>query len=573
MTSMCGRPRPAGFFVLTVLLLLAGQAFGTVRLEIDRNPITLGETLDLSFSADEDADDPDFAPLDADFEVQGTRSSHGMNWINGKTTSTHQWIVTVNPKRAGSLTIPAIRFGSTSSNPLPLTVKDVPEASRAQAESDVFWEVEAAPRNPYVQAQVIYTRRLVRKVNVMGDGLTDPQPADALVQRLGEGREYQQMRGGERYTVTEYRYAIFPQKSGPLHIEPVVLNAQIAAAGNSRFNPFVAQQGRRMKIASDPLDLEVRPIPAAFTGRRWLPAEALKLDEKWSKEPPRTPVGEPVTRTVTVRASAATVGVLPELALDLGPGELKAYGDQPVLKEEAGVAGVSSLRQEKLALIADRPGTYTVPGLELIWWNTQTDRQEVARIEPRQLTVAAADGTAPPAAPPVQAPAVSVPAPVDVPVPMPSGGGGYWPWLALGLAVGWFATGLAWLMSRRRAQRREDEPRRGAPSLDVATAFRELTKACRGDDPVAARDALLIWGRARWPKQPPAGLKELAARVDGRLAEKIRELERLVYGPDSGLRWYGEELWRALQQQSAAPDNGAKRGAALEPLNRIGAAE
>jgi hypothetical protein len=573
MRSICGWPGTAGSCLLLALLLYAGLALGAVRLELDRNPISMGESLELSFSADDNADDPDFAPLEADFEVLGSRSSHNMSWINGKASTVHQWIVTVSPKHAGTITIPPIRFGGLTSNPLQLTVHDIPEASRTQLDSGVFWEVEAVPRDPYVQAQVIYTRRLVRRVNVMGDGLTDPQPADALVQRLGDGREYQQMRGGERYTVTEYRYAIFPQKSGPLRIDPVVLNAQLAPAGTTRFNPFMTRPGQRIRIASEALELEVRPIPAGFTGQRWLPAESVRLEEQWSKEPLCTSVGEPVTRTLTVRGAAATVGVLPELAADLATGELKAYGDQPVLKEEAGAGGVSSLRQEKLALIADRPGTYTLPGLDLVWWNTRTDRQEIARIEPRQLTVLAADGSAAAETPSPQTPAVTAPPPTPAPAAAETGGDRQWRWLALGLAAGWLATVIAWLVSRRRSPARAGGQGGGTPSLDVATAFKELTKACRGDDPVAARDALLIWGRARWPKQPPAGLKDLAARVEGRLAEKIRELERLVYGPDRGYRWYGEELWRALQQQSAPPESGMRRGAALEPLNRIGEAE
>ncbi|NJD04908.1 MAG: protein BatD [Methylococcaceae bacterium] len=563
-------PGGAGSFVMLILLLQVGSALGAVRLELDRNPVSMGETLDLSFTADDDqADDPDFSPLEADFEVLGNRSSHNLSWVNGKSASTHQWIVTVSPKHAGSIAIPAIRFGGESSNPLSLTVKDVPDSNRAQIDSEVFWEVEATPRNPYVQAQVIYTRRLVRKVNLMGDGLTDPQPADALVQRLGDGREYQQMRGGERYTVTEYRYAIFPQKSGTLHLEPVVLNAQISPPGGSRFSPFMAQSGRRIKIASEALDLEVRPIPADFTGSRWLPAESVRLDEKWSKDPPRTVVGEPLTRTVTIAAAAATVGELPELAAELSQGELKSYGDQPVLKEEAGIGGVASLRQEKLALIADRPGTYTVPGLELVWWNTKTDRQETVRIEPRRVTVAAADGSSASAAPPeaAKAPAIQAPAPAG---PQEQA---HWRWLALVLGGGWLATAVAWLACRRRRPAPEPPTRAVRPNPDVAAAYKELTKACRGDDPVAARDALLIWGRARWPRQPPVGLKDLAARVDGRLGEKIRELERLVYGPDRGYRWYGEELWRALQQQATPPQAGARLPAALEPLNRIGEAE
>jgi len=571
-TPLRVRPVPS-LRLLRALLLLPALSFAGVRLELERNPIRADESVELSFTADGEADgDPDFGPLEADFEVLGTSASSEYSWVNGRSAALRLWVVTVLPKHGGNLTVPPIRFGSVSSNSLTLAVGEVPQAATGAQQAEVFWEVEAVPRNPFVQSQVIYTRRLLRRVDVVGDGLSDPQVADALVQRLGEGRQYAEVRGGETYTVNEYKYAIFPQKSGPLHIEPAALNAQLMTGGGGRLAPLVRRPGKRLRVASDSLDLEVRPIPASFTGSHWLPAEALELAEQWPQEPPRSRVGEPISRTVTLRAAGATVGVLPELGQGAVPAGLKSYADQPLLKEEAGADGITSLRQEKQALLADRAGNYTLPGLEVIWWNTRSERQEVTHLAPRLLTVAAAAGAV---VAPEPEPAASVPAP-PTPPPLPLAPGAAadgWRWLALALGGGWAVTAAAWSRSRRKRPLPAAAGARSAAAMtpDSATALRELTKACRGDDPVAARDALLIWGQACWPQRRPANLQDLAKLTGGRLGEKIRELERLVYGPDHGHRWYGEELWRALQQQPAATEGPARsRRRELEPLNRIG---
>ena len=60
----------------------------------------------------------------------------------------------------------------------------------------------------------------------------------------------------------------------------------------------------------------------------------------------------------------------------------------------------------------------------------------------------------------------------------------------------------------------------------------------------AAARALLDWGTATWPEQPPRSLAALATRVD-QGAEAIQELETSLYSAASR-DWSGQPLWQAF---------------------------
>jgi hypothetical protein len=58
-----------------------------VNVTSDRDPVSLEESFNLVFSADEDPDgEPDFSPLNEDFDVLRQSRSTQINMINGRLT-------------------------------------------------------------------------------------------------------------------------------------------------------------------------------------------------------------------------------------------------------------------------------------------------------------------------------------------------------------------------------------------------------------------------------------------------------------------------------------------------------
>ncbi|BBL73854.1 BatD family protein [Methylomagnum ishizawai] len=550
-----------------LLALYAGLGLAArIEVSLDRNPVPLGESFTLIFSADASPDDdPDFSALEQDFEVLGQSQSNQYSLNNGHASHRIEWQVSVMAKHAGNLTIPPIAFGKDRSEPFSVTVAPGPAKRRNSGDGEVFMEVEAEPKNPYVQAQVIYSVRVLSRIAFGDARLSTPEAADTLVERLGDGQSPSSIvtRNGVQYKMTEIRYALFPQKSGPLRIEPMRLEMQVAGGSRSMFNAFLNPQTRTQRIASEALTLEVRPVPAEFKGRHWLPAGHLELEDSWAKNPPKTMAGDPLTRTLTLKAQGATVGLLPEISATATalPDAIKQYPDQPIQNEEKSISGLIGIRQEKTAMMASKPGTYTIPALEIPWWNTLENRMETARIPERTLTVQAAATRQIPETPAptgeaskpsrtTEPPNAALPATV-------SQTSGPWFWLVFLFGFGWISTGLAWWLSKR-SNRKPSIPVNSDGGIPTHKLVLAIEHACKTNDAVAARKALSDWVNNHRPRSEPQ-------HYGSRLAKEIKLLDQCLYGRGQSA-WEGQGLWQSFRDHIESMARDVPRKPTLEPL-------
>jgi hypothetical protein len=575
-------------------LLLAATAQAALTLSVDRNPVGMDESFTLTLSSDESLDgDPDFSWIDREFEVVSRQQSSNIQMINGDVSRSLTWTMSVLPKQAGTIAIPPVKVGARASNPLTLQVNlrapgdtAVPGATGGDG---LLLQVEAEEGELYVQQQMLYTIRLFVAHNAgmsvgNGSSLSEPELAtgDAVIKRLGEDSNYQTVRNGERYSVIERRYAIYPQQSGPLKIKPVLFTGQMVEATNRPRSIFDSLQQRTQikRVASSEVEREVKAIPLEFQGSSWLPAKSVQLVEQWPAQQKEMVVGEPVTRTVALMVDGLTSAQLPALGQDY-PAELKSYPDQPQLQETPSAQGFSAVRQEKIALLASAPGQLTLPPMEIAWWNTATGKQEIARLAARPITVVAAAGSRAPA------PAASAAAPSAVPMAPPQKPAAAkvvpgelataktderrwqqderWLIVALVFAVTWLITLLLWWRSSRATAATPVARAQAAETLQALQ--KRLKQACNAHQPQLAKDTLLQWGQGRWPERSPASLGELAALLGGELGAAIQELSRSLYSEAAG-EWCGDRLWQAFSSKSPAGSGSEPAESDLVPLFR-----
>ena len=569
-----------GFVAILFSLFMAMQVqAASIDASVDRSIVHEGESLQLDLVANGSVDDdPEFAPLENDFDILSRNKSSSMQIINGQVSSKTQWSLTLMPKRRGQLLIPPIHFGSDQSNPVTIIVKAGQATQSGQAAEDIFMEVTATPEKGYVQAEIIYTVRIFLALNINNASLSEPSvsDADAVVEKLGEDRRYQTTRQGRRYQVVERQYAIFPQRSGKLRIEPVIFNAQVVNNSRYFFDPF-AQQGQTRRLRSRAVEIEIKPIPQQFRTGQWLPARNLTLTEQWPSEPPKFKVGEAVTRTLTLSAEGLTAAQLPEIKAE-NPDGFKTYPDQAKLDDQKDQTGITGQRTEKIAMIATRAGEYVLPEVNIHWWNTRTQRAEVATVPARKIRVLAGDITTQPPAtttPVIQQPAGSEHVATLDKGNTPTnnktalGNAGFWPWLSLALAMGWLITLLILWRQHRQAKPLASHPepqKEASNAVSLKTVEKTVQLACQRNLASAAKDALLQWGRLRYPEHNLNSIGELGRFMGGNVETQITTLSQSLYS-QSNQHWQGQALWQALQehqQQNSTKPSGKKTE--LSPL-------
>ncbi|MGH8476905.1 MAG: BatD family protein [Methylococcales bacterium] len=563
-----------GLFFFMLVFVLCEVARAEITVLADRDSVRINESFTLTFTAHASPDsDPDFSGLEQDFEILNQSQSSNTTIINSDVITSHTWTLTLMAKKTGRLGMAPIPFGQDQSPALTIEVLDA-ASSVPSDDSEIMLEVSANPVEPYVQAQVIYTIQFLRRVEVTQAGLNEPVLDQAIIQKLGDDRDFTLLRNGFQYVVTERKYAIFPQTSGQLVIAPLELQANVLTSRGFGF--FDQARTRTQRLKSRSLTLEVKPIPAEFKGKYWLPADQISLEEQWSTNPPAIRVGEPLTRTLKLTAIGTTLSLLPDfgkLRFQEQEGDaFKQYPDQPLSEEKKSFSGMIASREQKLALIPSTAGTFHTRGIEIVWWNTQSDRLEIAELPGTVLEAlpAASNATANPAEPLPKADAGKALSPQAPNLAYseaenPESGGSKWFQVSVFLALGWAGT-LLILAWRRFSRNYENKAEESLEEPSERRVIKNLKTACQSTAPHRAKDALLAWGALRWPASAP-NLAALARLCDAPLDQAIRDLSAMLYRRESGV-WNGAAFWEAFSKcvERKPKQKTKNRGVDLEPL-------
>lgn len=364
----------------------------------------------------------------------------------------------------------------------------------AHAASGLSIEGELAPASVYVGQEARLDLRLLRAPGAPRGALVPPELGDAAtLTPVGPARVTSSLRGNRVYEAVERDFVLVPRRAGSL------------AVPRAGFEPAPGERG---EVRGPQLELEVHPIPPG-AATPWLPARRVTLEERWSRDPRALAAGEPVTRTVVIRADGLAAARLPRLALPGGP-LLRVRADRPELATAPGPDGLQGESIQRFVLIPTGEGRVTLPPLRVEWWDVAADAPRSAEIAARTLTLHAAPVAA---APPETPPLLSERARLR--------------WIVSLLLV-LSAALLVWHLRRQ----------------SVRDALNRLREACRDHDPRAARDALVEWWSGVRPHEPAPFLTAMGAGWDERARQQLAALDAALYASRA---WDGEAFWQGVR--------------------------
>ncbi|MBK6738673.1 MAG: protein BatD [Haliea sp.] len=533
--------------VLLLLALSANIALGAVTATVDRNRVTLGDTLRLTITAtdDEDISDSELRALQGDFDILQRSSSSNTSIINGRVSQSQQVTVELAPRREGNLQIPAMRFGQ-SATPGITVVVGPPSDSPSDGQSVVF-EAEVDRSEVYVQGQVILTLRVQQAVSLNERSISPLKLDNAFVKPL-EQHSFQRVIDGRPWLVDEVRYAIFPEQSGTLEIPAQVFSGRLDTGRRSFFD--LGGGGRMVRRNTQAITINVLPIPATYPTADWLPAQNLTLAETWSTPPEQLRVGESATRTVRIVGTGLQGAQLPPILFTPIDG-LKYYPDQPAISEQEVDSGLEGIREDSAAVVPTRAGTYTIPEIRIPWWDTRTGELQYAVLPERTITATGSDpahaGTPEPLGAPENAQSLPGPASaIDLTAttalpgsPALEGELRMWQAVGAGSTLGWLLT-LLYLWRRRGPK--TTVASEAAHTVAEKGAFKALLMACGDGNAAGARAAVITWAATIVPGAAPVSLEQVAQRLgDEDFRRQLEELNAALYRPGNSI-WSGTTL-------------------------------
>lgn len=584
---MVNRLQPSSPFSLALLLPLllmllqpaTAHAQDTLDAQVDRKTMHEDQTLTLTVTGkmpvsinldmmfnlnDLELPSPDIEPLKKDFKILGNHQKYSVRSVNGDTTAIITWTYELAPQTTGTLTIPPLTFKNSTSEPVNVEVESGHAPKATGTVSPAFVEVSADKSDAYVQEQVIVTVKLFYRGNLIRGDLSEPDPGDAIMETMGEQKEYARVRDNTSYRVVERRYALYPQSPGTLELSGIQFKGQARDASN---------QLKFLRDQADTLRIPIKDIPDSFTGDTWLPAASLELSQSWSDKAKTLKTGQSIERTIKLNALGLLASALPPMKIQYPENKLRSYPDQPDMDSTVNNRTVTSTRAQSTSLVAVKPGNVQLSEIRVPWWDTVNDRQRVAVIPAQTFTITGkGTNVAQPAAPANGTGGDSGGTPN--PPPQPTGsddnsgsttptdsGISIWFWVALVLGLGWSVSFLIWWRKRGGSQSLTAAPRNARED----GLFQELiSHAASGDS--ATLDLLPRWARLRFDRSDLHSVSDvLSFRNDPKLNNAIHELQQRLFASKSSTEtWSGGlliERLKALREKTATQSN-----AGLNPL-------
>jgi hypothetical protein len=376
------------------------QADVRVSARVDRTTISPGESVQLEVRVSGGKGGVDISAL-TDFKVHSRSTSTSVQIINGRMTREMTYHFVLVHLRQGELFIPALTVEVDGkpyrTEPITVTVTQPPPGGQAgpQREKDIWVTAELSKNAPFVGQEITYTFRLYNTVQVDDAKFQPPEFTGFSSKEIENRRSYRKIINGREYAVTEVFFILIPLTQGSLTIDPAVLHVGIVRR-NRRRNPspfddfFNRGVVEPRVLQTTPIPLTARPLPplpqgqvfSGLVGRFNMTAEIESTDLK---------VGDSATLAITVQGRG---NIMDARAPDVRvPAAFKNYADHPEEEIKLDRSGSQGKKVFRTALVPVNPGQYTLPSIELVYFDLEKEAYQTLRAGIPPLKVAASAST------------------------------------------------------------------------------------------------------------------------------------------------------------------------------------
>lgn len=494
------------FVALLPLQAMAAQAEATVS----KNVVAVNQVFQLTVSVDTaiNPNSVDFSILSPDFAYGQPSVSSSTSLINGAMSRNTTWTLALAAKKVGTATIPAFKIGSSQTTPITISVLKGSQKNNTAVsnQTNVRVTAEIDKNTLYVGESINYRVKIVIGEQLSQASLSAPSGDGLVVSQVGQDAQNNIVQNGRRYLVITRNYQLTAEKAGKIIIHGSKFSGD-AVRGANGFS-----SGITVPVNEDARDItiNIKPKPTDYKGL-WLPTPDLQLQQTWQPQVSNnndvtTKVGEPITRTITLRIKDVAQSNMPNVNLTY-PETVRIYNEKPEYRTENGYS-VMTLKQ---VIIPRQTGKVTLPSLTINWWNTTTEKQQRSEIKGLILNVIA-DPTAnnqfsPPAA--ITPPAATIHSTKAITT------AGIWPWTTLTFALLWLITLV--LFIKKRQQPVVTTTVTAAQTTDLISI---LEAAINANEPIKVQTYYQQWRQQQYTTlttQPPL-LQQLDHEVQAMMA-------------------------------------------------------
>lgn len=172
---------------------------------------------------------------------------------------------------------------------------------------------------------------------------------------------------GQSYTSQLHEFWFFPKKEGEITLPEISVSFSTAVPGGGK--PLNHQ------LRTSPFRVSVKPIPGAGGDTQIISTSRFDVLQSWDPEPTDTITGSATTRKIQMRAADMASIFLPEISFP--PIEGVAIYRKPADVNDFNERGEATAeRRDSATYLFEKEGTYTIPDIQLQWWNSIAQKME-----------------------------------------------------------------------------------------------------------------------------------------------------------------------------------------------------
>ncbi|UJS17157.1 MAG: BatD family protein [Candidatus Jettenia sp.] len=293
---------------------------------VDQNILKLHDRLELTLTVHgtQDTPPPSFPNVEGFTLLFGPKVSAQTRIVNGDVSISKGYTYVLQPAAKGKFTIgpSTVEYKGKVYSSRPVQVEVVDSSHSADSQSPdldklIFLELSADKNDAYIYEQVVLSFKFFfqKGLPVSDIDYTAPVTKNFMEEKLGDQRQYEEIRDGIIYNVLELRTALFPMVSGELTVSPAKLKCDlIIQQRRSRrdsnhdsffddafFDDFFGKEQKRYPLerSTKPVTIKVKPMPEQGKPKEFKGAVGT-YEMEASIGTRQVKVGDPITFSISI---------------------------------------------------------------------------------------------------------------------------------------------------------------------------------------------------------------------------------------------------------------------------------
>ena len=372
---------------MLVFSSIAGYSQGNpLTVEVSKNTVEVGESFIVKFKLRGDGSGFQ-QPRFEFFQVTGSGETHQNIVTGNKVIKFTVYSFRVRANKAGNFEIgPAsAKFNGQTVKTKPVTIKvkkpseDEHRKLMNKIKKDLFFKCIVDNRNPYKGEQITVTYKLYIGRRIEFIDRKTPQFNGFWKEELkipkGKRTQYENINGKRYKTYIISKFALFPQKTGSITIEPWKSKFKVRYKAGIDKRGFLRRYSYKTKtvdISSNPVTIDVKPLPdnqpASFNGF----VGNFELNSEISKK--QTTANNSITLKLAV-SGRGNLNMIQPFELNLPP-VFESYSpnvDESIHKSSNYISGV---KRFEYLLIPRSAGRYKIAPVKFTYFNPDKEKFE-----------------------------------------------------------------------------------------------------------------------------------------------------------------------------------------------------